>query len=172
MMPRWFCLRSLLLILVVLILPASVRAQPGCLYLSIASGAQVVPPTQGGGWASLYSDFIVGPICIFRPQEMHDFQIAYGDIGSAPIGAYIHRGAPGENGEVFLALIDGPFQSGTVVSVNVDSTFCAGMLADSLYFVVSTAVYPTGAVRGPVQANCDESPTMPLSWGSVRSLYR
>jgi hypothetical protein len=129
----------------------------------------VVPPTQFPGFAYLESDFDGRGDCSQVIQLF--FEIRYDSLASPPTGARIRRGTSGLNGDIVLTLFDTYFPSGARATILLDSATCEEIFSGKLYFVVETADYPDGAVRGQVFAECWGA-TESASWGRIRSLYR
>jgi hypothetical protein len=158
------------LLAIFLVGPKPVLSQAGCEYTSYALPDSVVPPLQGEGYAFLWT--FDGRGNCHDPDSL-SFRINYSGLDGDPIGAGIHRGVVGANGEEVISLIDGPFTSGIEVTAYVPEELCWEIMtgAGSLYFTVETTVHPTGAVRGQVWVEC-WSPTIRSTWGRVRSAYR
>ena len=151
-------------------LPTHAHSQAGCAYLSYALPDSVVPPLQGSGRGWLWT-FDGRGGC--GSSDSLTFSINYEGLDSEAIGASIHRGSIGENGELVLPLAEQAFPSGHEVTAYLDPAICEeiGNGTGSLYFILATTDHPEGALRGQVWIDCAFA-VRSLTWGAVRSLYR
>jgi hypothetical protein len=157
------------LVVAFLLVPTMAHAQAGCVYESEAAGGLVVPPTDSQARSFLGSGFDGRGSC--SPAITLEFGVVYYDLESEPTGAHIRHGEAGENGDVVFTLFDGYFPSGATVDLDLDAAACLDIFDGKLYYVVETAAYPEGAVRGQIVDRC-WSPTAVVSWGHMKTLYR
>ena len=158
----------LLVLATVLLSPGNAYSQSGCEYTSYATADSVVPPVLSEASADM-SAFDMRSGCY--EDVLVDFRIGYLHLGSTPLGAHIHRGVAGQNGEVLLTVFDRPFKPDDTATVVLTSDVCEEMCGGLLYFIVETEGHPDGEVRGQVWKHC-WTPTERLTWGQVRSHYR
>lgn len=132
-------------------LPApDVDAVPGSLIFKIdISGNQFEPAieTLGTGAAS---------IAISPDQRVVTGAILLGDLSSNPIGAHIHRGYPGENGNAVKTLnVVGQMShfkwAKDDSSEPLTDELLSELLAGNLYLDVHTEDHPTGEIRGQLE---------------------
>ncbi len=153
--------------------PLAARSQEACYLEGWARADKVVPPTQSPGSAVITSDPSLAE-CL--PTQTLHLTVWYDSLSSPPTGLHVRRGSIGENGEQVLTLFDDYFPSGSAVAISVDEDLCIEFFSSvpyggTLYFVVETAEYPDGAIRGQLFERC-YSPSEHLSWGSLKSFYR
>lgn len=129
-------------------LPApDVEALPGSTIFKIdISGSQFDPPveTLGTGAAS---------IAISPDQNEVAGAILIGDLSSNPVGAHIHRGYDGENGNAVKTLnVVGRMAHfkwrKDDASERLTDELLSELLAGNLYLDIHTVDYPNGEIRG------------------------
>lgn len=129
-------------------LPApDVEAPPGSTVFKIdISGSQFDPPveTLGTGAAS---------IAISPDQHEVAGAILIGDLSSNPIGAHIHRGYEGENGNAVKTLnVVGQMAHfkwrKDDTSERLTDELLSELLAGNLYLDIHTVDFPNGEIRG------------------------
>lgn len=160
----------LILSVAVLLAPSPSHSQACCAHESDALPGSVVPPVDSEAWASVRILDCRGH-CREDDSEVHTARVSYGNLDSDPIGADIHWGQVGQNGEIALTLFDRYFESGASVDVFLESEVCESMGNLSLYFVLKTVNHPAGVARGQMRTRC-WSPVERSSWGRIRTGYR
>jgi hypothetical protein len=134
------------------------------------SADQLVPPgySHGSGVAMTERSFF---FCMEEDSVDIDFTLWHREFTDGPNGAYLYRGAPGQNGDLAYVLSAGPWESGSVVTVRIACSDLPELRQEGFYAVMTREGLPHGAVRGQLLYEF-VNPTLTVTWGRIRSQYR
>lgn len=107
-----------------------------------ASGAQEVPPNASKGSATVTATYNTA-------DHMLSWQGSYSNLTGAPFAAHFHKGAPGKNGGIAVAIFGNkdaksPFKG----SKTLTDAQAKDLMAGLWYLNVHTAAHKAGEVRG------------------------
>lgn len=147
----------------------AVDAQVVYAYRADLRGAQVVPPTSSPGIGALESFFDSAAPCGSYPNDPLRVWMFYVNLEGTPTGCFIHRGAPGMNGERLYTVFPGWFPSGSTATLMVNTNDCPDFENYLLYVVITTDRYPGGEIRGQIYPSA--LPVEPSTWGMIKAMY-
>lgn len=107
-----------------------------------ASGAQEVPPNNSKGSATVSATYNTA-------DQMFSWQGSYSNLTGAPFAAHFHKGAPGKNGGIAIAIFGNqdaksPFKG----SKKLTDAEAKDLMAGLWYINIHTAAHKAGEVRG------------------------
>jgi hypothetical protein len=134
------------------------------------STGELVPPgySHGFGVVETERSFF---FCMEEDSVDIDFTLGYREFTDGPNGAYLYRGARGQNGDLAYVLSAGTWESGSVVTVRIACSDLPELRHNGFYAVMTREGLPRGAVRGQLLYGFVD-PTLEVTWGRIRSLYR
>ncbi len=120
------------------------------LFTSTMDGAQAIPSVATSAKG-------IGSFMLNKTRDAISVNISFMMLSGAPLNVSIYQGAPGINGTVFLDLT--PFLAGNRIATTISGTDVTANLAkyfnDDLYVLVTTAVNPSGEIRGQIKLETD-----------------
>jgi hypothetical protein len=143
--------------------------QWGAVAIADLYGDEVVPPNDSPG--------VGGIDCLWDDEwgagyYRLSFTIGYRDLRGSTIGASLHVGTEGENGDLLHVLFPDYFETGAQGELGfLIEDFQAFVDGENpLYVVVETDSFPEGELRG--QLIFVDTPTKSVTWGRIRAVYR
>jgi hypothetical protein len=148
-------------------------AQARCAWRGGLDGNHVVPPSGSQGYGGIFVDFAHDVDGCPSGQSTDSLLIQefyYNDLEGLPIGAEIHRGIEGSNGELVQIITSGWFASGETFVVPLAPSYDTDLHDDLLYVIIRTDRHTEGELRGQLIGQ----PTIAqrTTWGRVRSICR
>ena len=103
---------------------------------------------------------------IFNPVDFTvDYRVVWKNNGSAVDAVHLHMGPRGENGPKLFDLALSPSLDGIEgTTPPLTAAQAAAFVSGGCYFNVHTVNYPSGAIRGQIEAPSFTSASWPLGW--------